>query len=42
MKILPEEVAPFFRLILSESIFRSEVLPAPDDPIIYSVVPGIA
>ena len=40
--IFPDEVAPFLRLILSDSILSSDVFPAPDDPIIYVVELGIA
>ena len=40
--MLPVTNCPFLLLILSLSMFNSDVFPAPDEPIMYSVYPGSA
>ena len=38
----PERIALLIRTTRSERIFNKEVLPAPEEPIIYVAIPGAA
>lgn len=42
MNIFPVSLSPLFNPILSLKILRSDVLPAPVDPMMYSAYPGRA